>query len=110
AAVAAAALREPGHAGRTYVLTGPEPVTPRQQVAAIGDAIGEPVRFVEQTRDEARSQMLRFMPEVVVDATLAILGTPTDDERRAHPDVEQVLGRPAGAFAGWAARNATAFK
>ena len=81
AEVAAVALREDGHAGQVYELTGPAPISPRQQAAAIGDALGEPVRFVEQTRDEARAQMLRFMPEPVVEATLAILGEP--DRRRA---------------------------
>lgn len=110
AAVAAVTLREDGHGGRTYVLTGPEPVTPRQQVAAIADALGEPVRFVEQTRDEARAQLLRFMPERVADSTLDVLGTPSADEQRPRPDVERVLGRPAGSFAAWAARNAAAFK
>ncbi|MGW4116729.1 NAD(P)H-binding protein [Actinosynnema sp. NPDC004786] len=110
AAVAAAALREERHGGRTYVLTGPEAVTPRQQVAAIGDALGEPVRFVELSREEARAGMAAVMPEVVADATLDILGTPTADERRVHADVERVLGRPAGTFADWAARHAAAFR
>jgi uncharacterized protein YbjT (DUF2867 family) len=110
AEVAAVTLRQPDHAGATHVLTGPAPITPRQQAAAIGDALGEPVRFVEQTRDEARAQMLRFMPEPVVDATLGILGTPSAEEQRVSPDVEQVVGRPARTFADWAARNAAAFK
>ncbi len=109
AAVAAVTLGGAGHGGSTYVLTGPAPVTPRQQVAAIGEALGEPVRFVEQTREEARAQMLRFMPERVADATLDVLGTPSADEQRVHPDVERVLGRPAGSFADWAARNVAAF-
>ncbi|MFC8124021.1 NAD(P)H-binding protein [Streptomyces sp. NPDC057302] len=110
AEVAAAALREPGHAGATYVLTGPAPLTPRQQAAAIGDAIGEEVRFVEQSSAEAREQLTRFMPAQVVDSTLAVLGTPTADEQRVSPDVERVLGRPPRTFADWAARNAAAFK
>ncbi|WP_447002934.1 NAD(P)H-binding protein [Saccharothrix isguenensis] len=110
AEVAAVTLRQPGHAGATYVLTGPAPITPRQQAAAIGDVLGEPVRFVERTRDEARAQLLRFMPEPVVDATLGVLGTPSAEEQRVSPDVERVVGRPARAFADWAARNAAAFK
>ncbi|MCX4673237.1 NAD(P)H-binding protein [Streptomyces sp. NBC_01381] len=110
AAVAALTLREAGHAGATYVLTGPDPVSPRQQAAAIGDAIGEPVGFVEQNEEEARTQMLAFMPEQVVQATLAILGSPSPDEQRASPDAERVLGRPPRPFAEWAARNAAAFK
>jgi len=91
--VAAAALRADGHAGQVYELTGPALTTPRQRAGAIGDALGEPIRFIEQTRDEARAQMLQFMPEPVVETTLAILGEPTPAEQRISPDVERVLGR-----------------
>ncbi|WP_410661785.1 NAD(P)H-binding protein [Amycolatopsis sp. lyj-112] len=108
--VAAAVLRDPGHSGQTYVLTGPEVISPRQQAEAIGAELGDPVRFTELTEDEARAAMLGFMPPPVVDATLAILGAPTADEQRVSPDVERVLGRPARTFAEWAARNAAAFK
>ncbi|MFJ1613931.1 SDR family oxidoreductase [Streptomyces sp. NPDC088251] len=110
AAVAAAALREDTHAGATYTLTGPAPTTPRERAAAIAAALGEPVRFTEQTREEARTLMAGFMPLPVVDGTLAILGEPTEEERRASPDVERVLGRTPGTFAAWAARNAAAFR
>ncbi|MEV4327051.1 NAD(P)H-binding protein [Microbispora rosea] len=110
AEVAAAVLREDGHAGRVYELTGPAPTTPRERVAAIGAALGTPVRFAEQTREEARAQMLQFMPEQVVEGTLAILGKPTDAEQRVSPDVERVLGRAPRSFADWAVRNAAAFR
>ncbi|REK91906.1 NAD-dependent epimerase/dehydratase family protein [Streptomyces inhibens] len=110
AEVAAAALREDGHAGRVYELTGPALSTPRQRAEAIGDALGEPIRFIEQTRDEARAQMLQFMPEPVVETTLAILGEPNPAEQRISPDVEQVLGRAPRTFAEWAVRNIAAFK
>lgn len=110
AEVAAVALRADGHAGRTYELTGPASVSPRQRAQAIGDALGSPVRFVEQTRDEARSAMLRFMPEPVVAGTLAILGEPTAAETRISPDVERILGRAPRTFADWATRNIAAFR
>ncbi|GGK63507.1 NmrA family transcriptional regulator [Sphaerisporangium melleum] len=110
AEVAAATLTKDGHTGRAYELTGPQPVTPRERAAAIGAALGTPVRFVEQTREEARAQMLRFMPEPVVDGTLAILGEPSDDERKVSPDVERILGRAPRTFADWAARNIAAFR
>jgi uncharacterized protein YbjT (DUF2867 family) len=110
AEVAAVALRDAGHSGNAYVLTGPTPISPRQQAAAIGDVLGEPVRFVEQSRAEARAQMLGFMPERVAEATLDILGTPKAAEQRVSPDVERILGRPPRAFAEWAARNIAAFK
>ncbi|MER5862047.1 NAD(P)H-binding protein [Kitasatospora sp. NPDC002040] len=110
AEVAAAVLRGDGHAGRTYDLTGPVPVTPRERAAAIGAALGEPVRFVEQTREEARAQMLAFMPEPVVEGTLAILGEPLPAEQRPSPDVERILGRAPRTFTAWAARTAPAFR
>lgn len=110
AEVAAVTLREDGHAGRIYELTGPALNTPRRQAEAIADALGEPVRFIEQTREEARAQMLRFMPEPVVETTLAILGEPTLAERRVSPDAERILGRAPGAFADWARRHIAAFR
>ncbi|MFF1478402.1 NAD(P)H-binding protein [Streptomyces sp. NPDC058301] len=110
AAVAAATLRGGTHAGRTYVLTGPAPVSPREQARAIGDALGAPVRFVEQSRAEARELLTRFMPEPVVESTLGILGEPTPEERRVSPAVEEILGRPPRTFAAWAADNVPAFR
>jgi uncharacterized protein YbjT (DUF2867 family) len=110
AKVAAVALRAAGHAGRTHELTGPAPVTPRERARAIGDALGTPVRFVEQTREEARAQMLGFMPEPVVEGTLAILGEPTAAERQVSPAVERILGRAPRTFADWAERNVAAFR
>ncbi|MEU1186273.1 NAD(P)H-binding protein [Streptomyces sp. NPDC005859] len=110
AEVASVALREDGHTGQVYELTGPARTTPRQRAKAIGTAIGEPVRFVEQTREEARELMLGFMPEPVVETTLSILGEPTPAEQRVGPDVERVLGRPPRTFEEWARRNAAAFR
>ncbi|MFJ8845852.1 NAD(P)H-binding protein [Streptomyces cyaneofuscatus] len=110
AEVAAAALREEGHAGQVYELTGPALSTPRQRAEALADALGEAVRFTEQTREEARAQMLGFMPEPVVETTLAILGEPTPAEQRISPHVERLLGRAPRTFADWAQRHIAAFR
>jgi uncharacterized protein YbjT (DUF2867 family) len=110
AEVAAAALRDGGHDGRTYELTGPVLSTPRERVADLAGALGEPIRFVEQTAEEAREQMLQFMPPPVVEGTLAILGTPRAREQQISPDVSKVLGRSPHPFAAWAARNIDAFR
>ncbi|MEU9479228.1 NAD(P)H-binding protein [Streptomyces sp. NPDC048191] len=110
AAVAAAVLGEEGHAGRTYELTGPEPVSPRQQAAAISDALGEEVTFVELSREDAHAHLARFMPEEVVTGTLDVLGSPLPAEVRTSPDVEAVLHRPARSFGDWVARNLPAFR
>jgi uncharacterized protein YbjT (DUF2867 family) len=109
AEVAAAALREPGHEGSIYTLTGPEPISPRQQAAAIGDALGKPVRFAEQSRAQARNQMLAYMPEPVVEATLGALGAPSAAEQSVSSDTGRLLGHPPRTFAEWATRNIAAF-
>ncbi|MDT0319863.1 NAD(P)H-binding protein [Streptomyces millisiae] len=110
AEVAAVTLRKDEHAGHVYELNGPAVVTPRQQAAAIGAALGEPVRFVELTREEAHARMAAFMPEPVVATTLSVLGEPNAAELRLSPDVERVLGRAPRSFAEWAERNAGAFR
>ncbi|MBA4864708.1 NAD(P)H-binding protein [Streptomyces sp. PSKA54] len=110
AQVAAVALRDTAHNGNIYELTGPVAISPRQQAAAIADALGEPVRFVEQTRAEAKAAMVRFMPEPVAERTLDILGAPSTASQRVSPDVELLLGRPARTFAEWATHNVSAFQ
>lgn len=109
AEVAAAALHEDGHDGRIYELTGPALTTPRQRARIIAGALGEPITFIEQSRDEAHAQLGQFMPEPVIETTLAILGEPTPAEQRISPTTEQLLGRPARTFADWAARNIEVF-
>jgi hypothetical protein len=76
----------------------------------IQDAIGTPIRFTELTREEARANMLNFMPEPVVEATLDVLGSPTPAEQQVNPDIETVLGRPARTFADWLRGNLHAFR
>jgi uncharacterized protein YbjT (DUF2867 family) len=110
AEVAAAALREDGHAGRTYELTGPEAISPRRQAAVISEALGEEVTFVELSREDARAHMAQFMPEEVIAGTLDVLGVPLPAEREISPHVESVLHRPARPFAEWVARALPAFR
>jgi uncharacterized protein YbjT (DUF2867 family) len=109
AACAAVTLRG-GHQSQVYELTGPAPIAPRAQAAAIGAAIGEEVTFVELTRGEAAAAMGAFMPPEVVEGTLDILGSPTPDEQHVSGDVAKLLGRDPRSFAAWAADHAAAFR
>ncbi|MEU2452007.1 NAD(P)H-binding protein [Streptomyces sp. NPDC012765] len=110
AAVAAACLLNDRHTGGVYELTGPEVITPRQQMEAIAATLGSPVGFRELSRDEAKAAMTQSMPAELADDTLDILGSPSPAELRVSPDVQQVLGRAPRPFADWAARNAAAFR
>ncbi|MFG2923563.1 SDR family oxidoreductase [Streptomyces sp. NPDC048305] len=110
AEVAAVVLREEGHAGEIYELTGPAAVTPREQTAVLAGLLGEEVAFTELSRETASARMAQFMPAEVVGGTLDILGLPLPAEQAVSPDVEKVLGRPAAPFSAWAARSLPAFR
>jgi uncharacterized protein YbjT (DUF2867 family) len=122
AAVAVTALLEDGHTGRWYDLTGPALLTRRDQVAAIGEALGEEVRFEEVSAAEAR-EILRAQGGWAAENADFLLGfseysaggTSLDDVDWAEvlkplPTVEEVLGRPARTYAQWARDNADAFR
>ncbi|WP_367134044.1 MULTISPECIES: NAD(P)H-binding protein [Streptomyces] len=110
ASVARVALTEPGHQGHTYALTGPEPVTARQQVEAIAAALGREVPFAEISRQEARAQMAAVFGAEAADAVLDVTGGDVNDELLMVRDtVSQVTGTPARPFQQWASENADAF-
>ncbi|NUT53585.1 MAG: NAD(P)H-binding protein [Saccharothrix sp.] len=103
AAVAAVALTEPGHAGRTYTLTGPELLSVPDQAAILGAVLGRTVTTVDVPLDVAREQMLRHGADPAA-ADSAITGMAW--ARAGHNavltrDVPLVLGRPATDFATW---------
>ena len=71
---AAAVLSDPAaHAGRIYTLTGPEALTTAQQVAALSEAAGRPMRYVDVPESAARAAMEGAgMPPVLVDLLLSL--------------------------------------
>ncbi|MFE5710707.1 NAD(P)H-binding protein [Streptomyces sp. NPDC056501] len=110
ASVARFALTEPGHRGHTYALTGPEPVTARQQTEAIAEALGRDVPFAEISRQEARAPMVAVFGEEAADAVLDVTGGDVNDELLTVRDtVSQITGTPARPFRQWASENAAAF-
>lgn len=108
AAVAVLALCEDGHAGAEYVLTGPESLSLREQVATIGRAIGRSLRAEDISPDEARRELQ--MPPVVVnmllDAWAAALGQPAF----VTSTVAEITGKPARTFFEWATDHAAEFR
>ena len=111
ASVARVTLTESGHRGRTYALTGPEPVTARQQVGAIAAALGRDVSFDELSRHEAHAQLAAFLGAEAADAVLDVTGGDVNDDLRlVRETVRQLTGRPGRSFRQWAAENAGAFR
>ncbi|MER6624193.1 NAD(P)H-binding protein [Streptomyces sp. NPDC000931] len=111
AAVARAALTGPGHRGRTYALTGPARITPRQQAEALGRALGHEVSVEEISREEAHRQMAPFLGDRDAHAVLDLMGGDVNDALlEVHDAVRRVTGSPARPFRQWAAENAAAFR
>ena len=109
-AVAASALLDSGHEGRSYVLSGPEALTPADRVRILGDALGRELRFEAQPDDEARAQMSAEMPIEYVDAFFDFYVDGSLDESQVLPTVHAVLGRAPRAFEEWAAAHVEAFR
>ncbi|MFJ2571713.1 NAD(P)H-binding protein [Streptomyces halstedii] len=110
ASVARVALTEPGHRERTYALTGPERITPRQQVEAIAAVLGRDVPFAEISREEAHREMATFLGDEAADAVLDLTGGDLNDELLTVRDtVSRITGAPAKSFPQWVSENAAAF-
>ncbi|WP_035841457.1 NAD(P)H-binding protein [Kitasatospora azatica] len=110
AEVAVRVLTEPGHQGRSYQLTGPEPISAREQTALLGSALGRPLRFEELTEQQAREQLTRRYPAVLVEALLqSAQQLAAGRKARVDPTTEQLLGRRPTGFRQWAVDHASAF-
>lgn len=107
ASVAAAALTDDGHHGKTYELTGPEALTLSDQVRQIGEVIGRDLVLDEIPVEQAREELRRYAPAMVVDYFLEVWPSVRPDVRGT---VEDVTDHPARTFQQWARENADLFR
>lgn len=108
AAVAARALLDDGHAGRDYVITGPESLTQAEQVAIIGDAIGRKLVLEEISPAEAHAELPfpSFAIDMLMKAWAAAVGLPAYMTNQ----VAEITGREARSFREWSRDHASAFR
>lgn len=111
AAVAAAALTEDGHGGKTYTITGGEVLTPPAMVQIIGAAVARELRFVELSEAQARAAWrARGFPDDVIEFFVWAFGNTPEIGYTVVPTVAQVTGHPPRTFAQWAAEHADKFR
>ncbi|MGH6654091.1 MAG: NAD(P)H-binding protein [Actinocrinis sp.] len=109
--VAVGALLSAEHVGRTYALTGPRSLTQFEKAQIIGEAIGEPVEFVDSPPGQVRQAMLaQGLPPDVPERLLGHLADCVERPGPVTKDVEQLLGRPALTFRRWADDHVAAFR
>ena len=111
ASVAVRALTDDGHAGATHVLSGPEVLTQVEQVPAIGEAIGQPLRFEELSRETARQGMIAAWGDPsTVDGMLGAGAAFVMQPERVTSTVEEVTEAPAHTFRQWVTDHADDFR
>jgi uncharacterized protein YbjT (DUF2867 family) len=111
AAVAVRALREEGHAGAEYVLTGPQSLTQAEQVHTIGRALGRSLHVEEMSPDEARSELLPILGSstvvnMLLNAWAAAIGQPAF----VTSTFAELTGTPPRTFLEWATDHAAEFR
>jgi uncharacterized protein YbjT (DUF2867 family) len=107
AAVAVAALT--GNDDTTGLLTGPAPISQRDQVAAIGAATARDIAVTALTREDALTRYSHFMPAQEAEAVLRFLDDAAAGNSPATSTVARILRRPALPFATWATDHAADF-
>lgn len=113
AGVAATALTDDGdgHSGRTYPLTGPEALTPRERTRILAGATGRDITFVQLTEDGERERLRGYgYDDDYVEFGVQLATNPPEASGVVLPTVEEVTGRPARSFALWAREHADRFR
>ena len=111
AAVSVRALTGDGHAGRRYVLTGPQVVSQEEQVRTIGEVIGRPVRWEEIPREAARQRLVAAWGDpTFVDAALDYYASLVTQPEPVTATVEKLTGTPARTFREWVTDHADDFR
>jgi (4-alkanoyl-5-oxo-2,5-dihydrofuran-3-yl)methyl phosphate reductase len=109
AAVAAACLTHDGHHQQVYELTGPEPLSPPDQVTILGRVLGRDLRYVETDPAATVAQWVSYgTPEELANAVIEQFRS-TLEPYNSKPtgDITAVTSRPARSFADWAQAHRT---
>jgi uncharacterized protein YbjT (DUF2867 family) len=109
AAVAATVLTEPGHSHTAPSLSGPEPLTPGDQVATLAGVLRRPLRYEPLTDEDARIRMQADKPPAFVDALFRFFTDGEFDDSAVVATVDELTGRPPRTFEAWARDHAPAF-
>jgi uncharacterized protein YbjT (DUF2867 family) len=112
AAVAAAVLTEPGHAGQEYTLTGDQALTYGEAAAIISQVSGRTVQYVAISEEQMREALLGagWAPEQAAFMNVLFGAVRAGWAAGISPAVKQILGRDPIKFAQFAAENAAAWR
>ncbi len=111
AEAAAVTLTSAGHHGLVYPLTGPQALSPHDQVAILAAVLGRPLRYVDAPPETVRAAMTDDgMSEALTDAVLALMATSLrPSAATVEPAITTLTGHPARTFTTWAHDHQAAF-
>lgn len=112
AAVAVKTLTEDGHEGKTYTLTGPQPLTNARVAQILSDDTGREIQYVDLPVDQFKQALLGAgVPEWSANALIDLqqLYRRGGASAITH-DVEQLLGRKPISFEQFSRDHAQAFQ
>lgn len=109
AAVAATVLTEPGHVHTAPTLSGPQPLTPGEQVATLARALRRPLRYEPLSDHDARAQMQADTPAPVIDAFFRFFTDGEFDDSLVVDSVQAITGHQPRTFEQWARDHTHAF-
>jgi uncharacterized protein YbjT (DUF2867 family) len=112
AAAAAQIASSPAeHAGQTYWLSGPEPISNYDVAAVLSELLSRTITYREITFEENRDAMIRAgVPAQIAEMNAQAFSlTAEGDAEWITEDVPALLGRPGRSFEQFAADHATAF-
>ncbi|WP_030347789.1 NAD(P)H-binding protein [Streptomyces sp. NRRL S-1022] len=110
AAVAERVLLDSGHEGAVHRLTGPEATSNADQVAAIGEALGRTLAFVETDPAEAGPELFPHVPPQMLERLLRTFAETVGVPPEITGTVRELTGTPARTFARWARDHADDFR
>ncbi|MFF0264914.1 SDR family oxidoreductase [Kribbella sp. NPDC004536] len=110
AAVARVVLLSERYVGQKIVMSGPEGITPPEQVAQLAAAIGREVRFEEQTPAEYLAGLAPVIGSETAQWLLDGFRMMAEHPMKPEPAVFELTGRTGTTYAEWAKANADAFR
>jgi uncharacterized protein YbjT (DUF2867 family) len=109
AAVALTALTTDDHRNVGYPLSGPQVLTPEEELGVLAKVLHRPLSLVEVPVEAAKAGMVSAgMSPALVDAILART-LDSDEGAEVLPTVASILGRPPTTFEEWAESHAAHF-
>lgn len=98
------------HAGKDYVLTGPESLNQREQIEILGRALGRSLQVEELSPDQARCELVALFPAPAIDMLLKAWGAALGVPALVTTTFTELTLKAPRSFEQWARDNAAYFR